>query len=153
MRVGRFAYGKQILPHTHKSNTYSFHAFYFFWWKFYLGHTFNMIRSVFLDSNSNNGFHLITASKAHHSTRDKMGRYLDHSAIMSWILTTKPPAAINCSSPPLPFAFFPQAYHSVTSQYSACGTVRTIHGSTVTVMACVLNTKISNEIKRQWFKL
>ena len=39
-----------------------------------------MIRSVFLGSNSNNGFHLITASKAHHSTQDKMGRYLDHSS-------------------------------------------------------------------------
>ena len=39
-----------------------------------------MIRSVFLGSNSNNGFHLITASEAPHNTRDKMDHYLDHSS-------------------------------------------------------------------------
>ena len=64
---------------------------------------------------------------------------------MSWVLNTKPPAAINCSSPPLPFAFFPQGYHPVTLEYSACGTVGTIRRSTITIMAWSPLTKKPNK--------
>ena len=66
-------------------------------------------------------------------------------AIMSWLLNIKPPAAINFSSPPLPFAFSPQGYHSVTSQYSACGTVGTIRRSTITIVAWSPLTKKPNK--------
>ena len=66
-------------------------------------------------------------------------------AIMSWLLNIKPPAAINFSSPPLPFAFSPEGYHSVTSQYSACGTVGTIRRSTVTIVAWSPLTKKPNK--------
>lgn len=60
-------------------------------------------------------------------------------AIMSWSLNTKP-------SPPLPFAFFPQGYHSITIQYSASVTVGAKDRTTVAIVISILLTKIPDKI-------
>ena len=69
-------------------------------------------------------------------------------AIVSGLLDTKPPAAIDFPTPPLPFAFSLYERNFVTFENSAGRAVWTIGWSTITIMPCKLHTKKSDKIKK-----
>ena len=69
--------------------------------------------------------------------------------IMPLTLDPKVVAAVNGTSPPLPFVFLPQGNHSVSLQYSTSWAVDTIIGSTVPIMSRRLDTNVPDRERQQ----